>query len=234
MTVDLMHALYLGVMLVFCREALWFMLLGGMWSTEGTIEERIAVSVVIIKQEIKTWYRRGHEERPEENLTRVRFTRKSIGDKSEKALCLKAAQAWTFLLFLISVLESRHARLGSEGRRLLDAASALEGLVRIFEKAAQHLTRDEAGAAWERWQRHLALTEDLEATHIPKRHVIFHLMEQLEFLGNPRFYNVWYDEAVNKLLKDACREISQATFEHSLLVRMPELLREACRKRKSM
>ena len=49
-------------------------------------------------------------------------------------------------------------------------------------------------------------------------------MEDLPRLGNPTLYSNWLDEALNRVLKKACRGISQRTFEASLLVRMPDLV----------
>ena len=44
------------------------------------------------------------------------------------------------------------------------------------------------------------------------------------YLGNP-LYATWQDEALNKTLKLACRETSQAGFERTILYRMREILR---------
>jgi hypothetical protein len=65
----------------------------------------------------------------------------------------------------------------------------------------------------------------------PKFHIVFHLIFDISFFGNPSLYATWYDEALNKLLKSTCRQTSQSTFERSVLIRMRELLSKLKRQR---
>ena len=44
------------------------------------------------------------------------------------------------------------------------------------------------------------------------------------YQGNPQAYATWLDEALNKTLKAACRQQSQATFERAVLLRMEKLI----------
>ena len=67
--------------------------------------------------------------------------------------------------------------------------------------------------------------------HTPKRHAVAHMLLKTPILGNPRAYANWLDESLNKVLKAACMGILQATFESSLLLRMPELLESRKRPR---
>ena len=71
--------------------------------------------------------------------------------------------------------------------------------------------------------RHMALMEEDEQ-YVPKHHVVLHMLRNSELLGNPTFYSTWLDETLNKTLKAACRETSQATFEASVLYRMRGLM----------
>ena len=64
-------------------------------------------------------------------------------------------------------------------------------------------------------------TEELAA---PKRHLALHLFKRVAWFGNPRFYSTWRDESLNKLLKQACQQMSQATFETCVLAHMSQLL----------
>jgi hypothetical protein len=67
------------------------------------------------------------------------------------------------------------------------------------------------------------LTDDDDAVAIPKRHLMNLLFEKLAWLGSPKIYAIWFDEALNSALKAVCRNISQQTFEQSLLLCTPEL-----------
>jgi hypothetical protein len=80
------------------------------------------------------------------------------------------------------------------------------------------------------YQTHLALM-GAEDAFVPKHHLMFHLLSNAAFLGNPRRYSTWLDESLNKLLKATCRHASQAVFEASTLLRMRELLAVESRKR---
>ena len=53
-----------------------------------------------------------------------------------------------------------------------------------------------------------------------KHHLMFHPLYRAASLGNPRLYSSWLSEAKNKVLKMACRQVSQATFEATVLFRM--------------
>jgi hypothetical protein len=59
---------------------------------------------------------------------------------------------------------------------------------------------------------------------IPKHHIVFHLLRNIGYHGSVRLYATWFDEALNKMLKAACRFTSQATFDRSVLVRMRSIL----------
>ena len=75
----------------------------------------------------------------------------------------------------------------------------------------------------EQYQLHIALMEQDES-FTPKHHLIIHLLFRADFLGNPRFYASWKSEALNKVLKGCCRQVSQATFEATVLFRTRSVL----------
>ena len=76
--------------------------------------------------------------------------------------------------------------------------------------------------------RHVSLMHPFEC-FIPKHQLTFHLLHMMGALGNPAVYSTWQDEALNRTLKAACKNASQACFEDSILVRMRELLRPSDR-----
>jgi hypothetical protein len=59
----------------------------------------------------------------------------------------------------------------------------------------------------------------------PKHHIIWHLLLNTGHQGNPAYYATWFDEALNKVLKQSCRQTSQLNFEASVLMRMREILK---------
>ena len=71
---------------------------------------------------------------------------------------------------------------------------------------------------------HVALMAPFDV-YTPKHHLLFHLVHGSSFHGNPRVYANWEDESLNRLLKATCRNVSQVSFDASVLARMRELLR---------
>ena len=78
----------------------------------------------------------------------------------------------------------------------------------------------------EYWETFVSLTEADARQLIPKRHLMFHLLTEIPKFWNPRLYAVWVDEALNRELKAACRQLSQVTFEAAILLPFPQNLVE--------
>ena len=93
-----------------------------------------------------------------------------------------------------------------------------------FREAPPQLSADDIQLAWDCYKDFLTRTADVEDLLIPKAHLLLHLLERVDWLGNPRFYSNWQDESLNRVLKCACRSISQNTIEFSLLLQMVDLL----------
>ena len=61
-------------------------------------------------------------------------------------------------------------------------------------------------------------------SELPKRHLLVHLLKRADWFGNPRLYATWRDEGLNAVLRNACRHVSQSTFEQNVLANMSQLL----------
>jgi hypothetical protein len=70
-TQDSLHALYIGVMLSFCRFGVWVLISSGIWGATGTGEENLQVSCLVFKSQLRRWYVARHGQCPLEHLTRV-------------------------------------------------------------------------------------------------------------------------------------------------------------------
>ena len=123
------------------------------------------------------------------------------------------------------MLRSKQVRLPPEAVRLAEAGESAIALCRIFMEAGVNLTTDQQRAACDLYVRFCRLTNHIEGSLIPKRHLVVHMLQQLPSQGNPRQYANWLDESLNKTLRACCRQLSQATFESALLVNMEEILR---------
>ena len=60
LTIDTLHANYLGVMNVFCRVTLWTLMLSGAYGTLGTAEENIQAALLVLKSRLLKFYK-GYE-----------------------------------------------------------------------------------------------------------------------------------------------------------------------------
>ena len=134
---------------------------------------------------------------------------------------MKGAQ--TCFLFLLVSLRQRVSVVGPEGPALLAAGEALFSLIEVWKRAGARLSAQEIQATVDYWVTFLRLTSPFEDMAFPKRHVVSHLVTKASFFGNPNLYSNWEDESLNRLLKAACRKVSQRTFEGFLLMRFQML-----------
>ena len=134
--------------------------------------------------------------------------------------------------FLAAVLREKGHMMGREGARLAEAAEALIAMCRVWDTSGCVLREGEIQACWDHYHQFCELTDHLPELLAPKRHVICHLLDRLHYLGNPKYFANWFDESLNKVLRNACRQLSQSTFEPCLLVNMEALLEKDQRWRK--
>lgn len=187
-----------------------------------------------MRAELGDFYRRRRAAHPGEKLTQIGgFSKRTLGDAGDRKLRTKAAETWTFLLFLIDRLGVNPKRLGAEDPSLLAAARALQRLVEHWNSCGPTLRPHEIQTSFSLWQQHLRLTAGIEDVHIPKRHLMSHLLGSLTLHGNPRLYANWLDESLNNDLKKCCRLVSQVSFEVMVLLRFRELLHRRGLKRKA-
>jgi len=217
----------LGVIKVFNAYVVWFLLLSGISGSIGSADEQLSTAVHVLRMRMNAWYSKRHRAHPGENLTRPGdLTKKMTGGPTNKVLKLKAAECWSFLLFLHDLLSEARNRLPIEAARLIRAADCLIRLVYIFKLNPPTIPDAAIDECFSLYGTFLDLTNHLEECLIPKRHLVIHMLERLPDFGNPECDSNWYDEHLNKLLKNACRSVSQATFERSLLQHMIYLVRQ--------
>jgi hypothetical protein len=129
------------------------------------------------------------------------------------------------MLFLINELRRLEHRAGPDWAALLQAGEALVQMVDIWQNCGINISMDAQRAAFGHYNRHMILMAVFDI-FVPKHHMVYHLLSNMSYHGNPKEYDTWLSEALNKVLKGACRGASQATFEQTVLVRMHHLLRQ--------
>ena len=136
LTVDVLHAFYLGVLNAWAKETIWELILSGCYgSLDGTKEESAHIAILILRDLLMLFYKRYAAEHKDDPITRVAdLTVKMLGTTTNQKLKTKGAETWGVALFLISELPGRMAMLGEEGARLLEAGKELENMVRIWKE----------------------------------------------------------------------------------------------------
>ena len=66
--IDTLHCIYLGIMQVFCREALWWMIVAGIWGLGSAMDETVAIAVECFRSDLIAFYKvRRRSRRPGES-----------------------------------------------------------------------------------------------------------------------------------------------------------------------
>ena len=135
LTVDPLHALYLGVLKIWARNAMWCLFESGAYGCPASNQENLLKVVLVFRAVLFSWYSQRAREFKLEGLTRVSdFTPKMAGSCAEHALKTKGAETWGVSLFLLRELRRFASRCGSSGQRLLRAGEELETIVLIWRR----------------------------------------------------------------------------------------------------
>ena len=86
------------------------------------------------------------------------------------------------------------------------------------------MTGEQVQASMDYYNTFKRCSAGFEELDTPKNHLSMHLIRDLLFMGNPRWWSTWKDESLNKTLKKCCRDISQATFDATVLSGMAQVL----------
>jgi hypothetical protein len=133
LTVDLLHAVFLGILNVWGRIAIWKLLMCGCYGAHGTQTETLRAGVLVLRSLLMTWYPE-HQSEHNDDLTRVAdLTVKMVGKQDDPKLKTKGAETWGISLFLIEQLRHFSHMLGSDGDRILIAGEMLEQIVRSWK-----------------------------------------------------------------------------------------------------
>jgi hypothetical protein len=140
LTIDSLHALYLGVMKIWARIAIWLVLDSGIFGDIGTASENLQIACLALRSSLMTFYKRRHSEDPAEQLTRLSdLTPKMVGTRASPHLKTKGAETFGMLRFLMYVLDLYKDRLGEHWQRVLQAGQALD---RIWRESPWRLSVD--------------------------------------------------------------------------------------------
>ena len=199
--------------------------MSGIYGSAGTADENLAVAILSMRAALMSWYKARHAENPSECLTRVAdFSAKTVGNASKQVLKTKGAETYGILMFSLFILNKYGARIGPQWQRLLKAGKCLADIVKIWQEHDWIIPKAKRAEMMKLYCEHIALMV-IFACFVPKHHLVFHLLHNAKYHGNPARYSTWLDESLNKLLKAACKNACSARFDPSALLRMRKLLK---------
>lgn len=71
----------------------------------------------------------------------------------------------------------------------------------------------------DQWKKHMRLINEL-VDHVPKHHLMSHIVARSASLGNPWFHTTFLDESLNKELKRSLRFAHQLNFESTAFAKL--------------
>lgn len=138
LTVDTLHALYLGVMNRWCAIVIWFLFSSGVFGANGAADENLRNSILLLRNTLTTWYGDDRRANPSRVLTRLNdLTVKMVGTSAEPKCKTKGAETFGMLLFLVDMLGRYATSLDAASRRLHRAGCALVRLVEIWDSCGR-------------------------------------------------------------------------------------------------
>ena len=198
------------------------------------MEESLLNNMSAMSKDLDAFYKSHAKAHPLKPITPVnRIDHHLVGTNSERKMTSKGAQTHGLMLFMAYFLEKHLARFSPEARLLLDAVRACLRMVEIWRENKFNVEIGPIQECFDCLNQAYSKTEHIEELNTPKKHLCVHLVYDMQYFGNPRFYSNFFDESLNKLLKSFCRLVSQGTFESFLLLRMRDGLKVEAQKRKA-
>ena len=225
--IDVLHTLLLGPFLAWGKQAVWMLLLNGVWGVfEETNEARLKVAIMALRTALHSWYRA--EQSAGRFHSRIdAMTAKMIGTSHNPTLKLKAMEAYGFVKFLVYTLETYQV---PQSQDLVAAGKLLVQLFEQLKSAPARLSAEVIQQMLDLWKQHMAIMRDQDA-YQPKHHLMYHMILRAVEHGNPWLDATFLDESLNKELKQCCRHAHQSTFESSVILKIGEVLKRMSRKR---
>jgi len=143
LAIDTLHTVYLGVMKVWARIAVWAILISGVFGEIGHSEEHLKTAMLPFRASLMKWYKTRHAAFPKEKLTRMGdWSVKVVGTRAHPKLKSKGAETYGLLLYLLDMLALYKVRLGSDWQRLQQSGSALARIVEIWSSCGWTIPSD--------------------------------------------------------------------------------------------
>ena len=217
---DLLHILYLGVLLVWSQFVFWACFEANMWSVHaGTQAERDMLNIQECGIELKQWYRTV----PKSASGKPRFTEVGrfdilVGTRAEKKLGAKVAECKGLFFFLLHILEKYQDRCPAWFAHIRSAGQAMANLIdRISQLGPGKPSAADVQFMMDAVLSFLRGARRVGVSFKPKFHFLVHLVYEIRRSGDPKVYSTFNDESLNKEL-GAIGQFSYAIVWHQRLL----------------
>lgn len=155
--------------------------------------------VAVIRGDMQTFYRQMKTEHPDKRVYEIAvFSSFTIGSPIKPKRQAKAAESGSLMLFA-SHLAVAHRNVIPNGTALVRAGRALQTYLNVTSNSdSWMLTQDENCELWTALEVYLVHTAHAGIHWKPKRHLMIHLIQNVEKFGNPRQTATWLDESLNR------------------------------------
>ena len=181
---------------------------------------RLTMSIYRMSSDFQKWVRTAN--RGGRNLTEANNLRPELfGTSAKPKFGLKAGETNAFLEYMLSFLPTRMDILGGDGANLLQAGKHLFEILQLIRKHEKKAPISMIQAFHLNAKGYLQVMGELRIRVKPKDHMLIELASRLSFLGSPKLYGCWHDEALNKLLKAVAGGAHPMVHERRILLQFP-------------
>lgn len=146
-----------------------------------------------------------------------------IGTADHPLLKAKAAESQGLLRFVEHLFAKLIPRF-EEGPRqnckvaklLWESTKAAIQFGNSLKSEQRIMSREQATAALQHYNRFLTLYEKAGGALVPKCHMMFHLIQRSLSKGNPRYYSTYRDETFNGVLAKVARSCHRRTWFNAI------------------
>eukprot|EP00959_Pyramimonas_sp_CCMP1952_P074958 1566455-Pyramimonas_sp.AAC.1 len=216
-SLDELHCLHLGVFQVWAAHVVWKLLMANVYGVNAPLQDdRIRLGLQHLRVELDQWYDSEPKKRKGKEITRIGdLTPGMIGTKGPPSLGMKAQETKWFTYFLVDIVPKYAARPPNQCNVdvVLAAGRALINFSNILDDQPRKIPDNVCKQLQELAELHVGLAESCGIPMYPKHHLFRHLAAQICRKGNPRYYNTYWDETVNGVIKQIASSCHRARFE---------------------
>ena len=219
LSLDILHALNLGVYKAFCCSAIWACIESDVWGDAATTASaRGELGARRVREQLFAWYNAQKTTRPFETLHELTdLTVGMIGEQNAQSLSTKAAETGTLLGFCRDLVREHQAKLGDRGPYLVAVGDALVTVRDVMKNSPRRMAAHDVQRLVDAAKQAFILRSYAHIPSTPKWHLMLHIVARARHHGNPTSYATFLDEGANGTVADMARNCHRSTWHISLL-----------------